>query len=216
MTIGLYSFRVNNNLKVSVHCAIIYTMNELIRVESSSNSNYANGIGFAMVRPDAMDCHLDSEIIHRIEQSGLHILKRKISTLSEEHVDGIYRNLLNRPYYQPLRSSLVGRVAMSLIVGGSDNVSAQLTAMKGSAEDTCGTIRGDLSAGHLLNGDLYTDYINEQLSPAQLDSPEWSKVLRDDRIHTDETSEEAMNSIHTIFSRYELADLGNFIPPPKS
>jgi len=182
------------------------------RTVQSNIIDEINDIGYAMVRPDGLQLGLDEEIIRRISDSGLVILKRKISVITPEQVDGLYPELHERSYYPPMKQALIGRKVMSLAIGGGASVGSTLLKIKGSAMHTSGSIRGDYSLGHLLSGDLHKNYIMGCLSEEQLHSPEWEPVMREDRMHSDETTAEAVNSINVMFEDYERAELLSRFP----
>lgn len=188
----------------------------MLGIESNPNrSDRVEGInelGYVMVRPDGLQIGADEEIIRRITDSRLEVLKRKLSIINPKQVDDLYPRLLEEPYYPSMKQSLAGKKVMSLVVGGSTNVGDTLLELKGSALHTSGSIRGDFSRGHLLSGDMYKNYLMGCLSEEQLQSPEWGDVMREDRMHSDETTDEAVNSIKVMFQDHELRELVSRFP----
>ncbi|MEI6755840.1 MAG: nucleoside-diphosphate kinase [bacterium] len=169
-------------------------------------------VGYAMVRPDGLELGIAEDIIERIHDNGMQVLKRRISCISGDQVDALYPGLHERDFFNDMKASLVGKNVMSLIIGGEFNVGVQLLSVKGSALNTSGSIRADYSKGHLLEGELHLAFRNGLLSEEQLKTPECHSLLRDDRMHSDETTQEALNSIKTMFPVQDRSEVVRRFP----
>lgn len=155
--------------------------------------------GFAMVKPDGVELGISDDVTSRIESAGLCIDRRKLSVIEPAQVDAIYPDLVTRPFYPAMKESIVGRRALSLIVVGEHSVSETLMAIKGSIFDVSGTVRGDYSLAHSLPDEYRELYMAGLLTEAMLLDAGFGHVIRDDRMHCDENTVEATQSIKAIF-----------------
>jgi nucleoside diphosphate kinase len=168
--------------------------------------------GYAMIRPDAIEMGLDEPIIARLEAIGLLVVKRSLTVITNEQVDGLYPKLHNRSYYTSMKEGMVGRKVMSLIISGEQNVAQRLLIAKGSALTSIGSIRSDFSGGHLLADDLRQRFLAGELTATDLQAEALTTVMREDRLHTDETPLEAANSMHVMFTTDELSEAATRFP----
>jgi nucleoside diphosphate kinase len=184
-------------------------MNRLPIASTASADASRVDFGYAMVKPDGLEIGLDEPIIERIENAGLTVIKRSLACITGNQIDGLYPTLHDRPFYESMKQAMVGRRVLSLIIAGDAGVGRQLLAIKGSSAHASGTLRADFSAGHLLDGEIRHRYLTGTLIPEDELSDEWKVVLRDDRVHSDETPEEAANSIRTMFTQHDLSEVSN-------
>jgi nucleoside diphosphate kinase len=168
--------------------------------------------GFAMIRPDSLELGLDEPIIERLEESGISVAKRSIHVMDEADVDSLYPYLHDRSFYPSMKAGMVGRRVMSLIMVGGPGIAERLKTAKGRVSEPSGSIRADYSGGHLLTGALYERFLRGILSEADKKTPEWRDVMRNDRVHSDESPEETANSIRVMFPGYDILEVAERFP----
>ncbi len=163
--------------------------------------------GFAMVRPDALDMHLEEAIIDRIEANAeLKVIKRKILKLDGNHVDNIYSDLVDRSFYPGFRESLVGKHVMSLLIGGNQDVSDELMNIKGTVWGPPGSVRSDFSLAHLLTGDELAMFHAGKLGENHLAPDVATDIMRYDRMHCEEDAHGTRKAVRTVFTEAEIEE----------
>ena len=169
---------------------------DILRSTLQAHTDY----GFAMIKPDGLELGIEHDATIRIEKAGLQIFDQRLHDLEARHVDAIYAEHTDKPFYRDLRESLIGKTALSLIVLG-DSVADTLMNIKGSALDISGSIRADYSLAHSLPEPLHSAYQNGTLTSTQLFQAGFGDVMAFNRIHCDEDLIGAERSIQAVFSK---------------
>ena len=199
MPISLSKSTIFKSYIFDINGIIVYNILSMNRQVDLSEK--APQVGFAMVKPDGVELGISDDVRDRIVRAGLHIEKQKFSTLSPYHIDTIYADLTHRSFYPAMKDSMVGRQALSLLVLGKCDVCDQLMQIKGSVLDVSGSVRGDYSLAHSLPPELKQLYLNGKLTEDILLAEGFANVMRDDRMHCDESIREARRSIYAIFEQ---------------
>jgi nucleoside diphosphate kinase len=183
-------------------------MKELVSVrDHSANEPVFKDFGLALVRPDAYTLGLDEAIVASIEGVGLHVLKRKSMIINDAQFETVYEDLKPKPYYGEAQRSMVGKRIMPLVIGGEMGVSAALCLLKGSALDTVQTVRGNYSGGHLLPQELRDKFLSGTLDATDMALPEVVEIMREDRMHCEESEAEAIRAMRALFTDDELKEI---------
>jgi len=110
---------------------------------------------FCMIKPDAASRGLTSEILDRIEKSGLKVAKNKKISMSIEESERLYAVHKEKPFYAGLVKFITSGPVDVMLVEGEDAIS-RLRALMGETDPRKakpGTIRGDLREENIFTED---------------------------------------------------------------
>jgi len=106
-----------------------------------------------IIKPDAMEANLASEIISRLEKAGLKITSQKRLTLSKSQAEKLYREHKGKNFYEGLVRYMTSAPVILMVAEGKDAVT-RLRKLMGPTDPRKaekGTIRGDLKAEPIVN-----------------------------------------------------------------
>ena len=110
---------------------------------------------FCMIKPDAVERGKTSEILNRIESSGLKIAKQKNLTLNQDQAERLYAVHKGKPFYDGLLKFITSGRVLCLVVEGDDAVN-KLRLLMGETDPRKaqpGTIRRDLREENIFTAD---------------------------------------------------------------
>ena len=145
-----------------------------------------------------------------LKQYDLHVLAvHVIFGLTGEQIDQVYMNVMDKPFYNSLRTALENSPAVAMLIGGSDDVHGRMKMLKGDA-DTEGTIRWHWSfKRELEKTSEFEDWVNRRGKFA--DETVWNdiqaQIYRDDRIHSSDSPEDTRNNCKALFPVEMLQDV---------
>ena len=97
----------------------------------------------AIIKPDAIESNLSREIKIKILESGLDIVQMKTVRLSNETVNGFYKDHINKPFFPELLAYMTRSPVQVLVIEG-ENAVQMWRDMMGSTDPVTarpGTIR---------------------------------------------------------------------------
>ncbi|MFH1404731.1 MAG: nucleoside-diphosphate kinase [Patescibacteria group bacterium] len=100
-----------------------------------------------LIKPDAIQRDLLSEILHRFERKGLKIIGLKFIHLTDDMLGEHYSHLSDKPFFDDLKKFMRQTPVCSMVLEGWDAI-AEVRKLVGSTnprEADAGTIRADLS-----------------------------------------------------------------------
>jgi nucleoside diphosphate kinase len=168
---------------------------------------------FGIIKYDALALNGGEKLIsERLKTAGLTICARKETTITPKQLDSIYAGTLDKPYYIPMRDSIVGKKAVCLIIGGARDVSNVVVELKGEV-DKPGTIRGDLSYINQMTNKQYQAYLDGRYTH----HPDTGRSIHDhihmdDRFHSSGAENDSRRGISAVFSDAEIATIGQEYP----
>ena len=100
-----------------------------------------------LLKPDAVQRDLLSEVIHRFERKGLKIVAMKFIHLSEEMLQEHYAHLADKPFFPSLKKFMMQTPVVGMILEGIDAIESvrKIVGSTNPREADAGTIRADLS-----------------------------------------------------------------------
>lgn len=110
---------------------------------------------FCMIKPDAASRGLTSEILDRIEKSGLKVAKNKKISMSIEEAERLYAVHKEKSFYAGLINFITSGPVTLMVVEGENAVS-RLRSLMGETDPRKakpGTIRGDLHEENIFTED---------------------------------------------------------------
>ena len=101
---------------------------------------------FLMIKPDAVQRNLIGEIISRIENKGLKLVRGKLMQVPQELAEKHYSEHEGKPFYNNLISFITSAPVFAMVVEGEDAVavSRHIIGSTNPSDATPGSIRGDL------------------------------------------------------------------------
>jgi len=105
------------------------------------------------VKPDGVRRGLVGEVIKRIEQTGLRLIKLDMRALSDAEVDQHYVEHVEKAFYPQLRDFIRSGPIVCMVVEGEQAVAIvrKLVGETDSAKALPGTIRGDFATSKSEN-----------------------------------------------------------------
>jgi nucleoside-diphosphate kinase len=100
-----------------------------------------------IIKPSAIQRALTGDVITRFEKKGLQIVGMKMIQLDNAILDEHYAHLVNRPFFQRIKDSMMSIPVIVLCLEGIDaiDVVRRLVGCTNGREAAAGTIRGDFS-----------------------------------------------------------------------
>ncbi|MBP1638356.1 MAG: nucleoside-diphosphate kinase [Bacteroidetes bacterium] len=100
-----------------------------------------------ILKPSALQRNLAGEVIKRFEQKGLRLAGIKMMQLNDKILDEHYAHLIERPFFQRIKDSMMITPVIVTCWEGKDAVKVvrAMTGSTNSREAVPGTIRGDFS-----------------------------------------------------------------------
>lgn len=159
---------------------------------------------FAMVKHDGLAMHGDDLIFERLKAKGFVICAQKLVKLDEAQIDTIYCIIADKPFYGRMKTSIISKDALCLIVGGGKDLVETIEALKGSPT-TPGTIRGDLSYIHQMKPEQYQAFQkDESITNAATGRSIHDHIFMDDRFHSSEAGADSRQAIACMFTPEEI------------
>ncbi|MFH1826730.1 MAG: nucleoside-diphosphate kinase [bacterium] len=99
-----------------------------------------------MIKPDGVSRGKVSEILKRIKQAGLKVIKQKSVMVTRERAADLYSPHLEKPFYHGLMQFITSGPVVACVLEADEAVSClrQLMGATDPGEAVAGTIRGDL------------------------------------------------------------------------
>lgn len=100
-----------------------------------------------ILKPCAIRRDLVGEIIHRFEMKGMQLCGIKMMQLDDEILDEHYAHLMDRPYFQRIKNSMMKTPVVISVWKGVDivEIAHHMAGATNGREAAQGTIRGDYS-----------------------------------------------------------------------
>ncbi|OJU53447.1 MAG: nucleoside-diphosphate kinase [Bacteroidales bacterium 45-6] len=100
-----------------------------------------------IIKPSAIQRGLIGDVITRFERKGLQIVGTKMIQLDNAILDEHYAHLVDRPFFQRIKDSMMSIPVIVLCLQGIDAVDVVrcLVGCTNGREAAAGTIRGDFS-----------------------------------------------------------------------
>lgn len=132
-----------------------------------------------IIKPCAIRRDLIGEIIHRFELKGLQLCGIKMMQLDDKILDEHYSHLVDKPYFQRIKTSMMKTPVVICCWKGVDivEIAHRMAGATNGREAALGTIRGDYSVS-----------------------------IQENIIHTSDTIENANIEIARFFKDNELFD----------
>ncbi|MDD3322808.1 MAG: nucleoside-diphosphate kinase [Paludibacter sp.] len=132
---------------------------------------------FIIIKPCAIRRDLIGEIIHRFEMKGLQLCGIKMMQLDDKILDEHYAHLVERPYFQQIKDSMMKTPVIVCCWKGVNvvEIAHRMAGATNGREAALGTIRGDYSVS-----------------------------IQENIIHTSDTIENALVEINRFFKEEEL------------
>ncbi len=119
-----------------------------------------------IIKPDGVRRGLIGEVIKRIEQKGLKILKLKMLKMSRECVERLYDVHKGKPFYESLINFMTSHPVVAILVEGDEAIDVVRTMIgpTDGRKAPPGTIRGDFSTSiqenivHAADSEERADY----------------------------------------------------------
>lgn len=108
---------------------------------------------FVMCKPDAVERGLVGEIITRLENKGLRLVRMDLRNLSKRDAAEHYAEHLGKDFYQELEDYVTRGPVVPMIWEGRDAIAVvrKLVGATDSADAAAGTIRGDYAVDYTEN-----------------------------------------------------------------
>lgn len=132
-----------------------------------------------IIKPCAIRRDLIGEIIHRFEMKGLQMCGVKMMQLNDAILDEHYAHLIQLPYFQRIKNSMMKTPVVVSVWKGVDAVEI--------AHHMAGATNGRLAAPGTIRGD-------------------YSVSIQENIVHTSDTIENAVNEINRFFKVDEVFD----------
>lgn len=102
-------------------------------------------MSFVMIKPDGIRKRLTTEIVKRLYQNGLKLVKLERMILTDEQIEKHYAHLLDKPFFPILKAYIKSGEVAAMIVEGEDAINKirLLVGPTDSKKASPGTIRGD-------------------------------------------------------------------------
>jgi len=134
---------------------------------------------FIIIKPCAIRRDLIGEIIHRFEMKGMQLCAIKMIQLDDKILDEHYAHLVDRPYFQRIKNSMMKTPVVISVWKGVDIVEI--------AHHMAGTTNGRMAAPGTIRGD-------------------YSVSIQENIVHTSDTVENAKLEIARFFKEDEIFD----------
>ncbi len=108
---------------------------------------------FVMCKPDAVERGLVGEIITRLENKGLRLVRMDLRNLSKRDAAEHYAEHLGKDFYQELEDYVTRGPVVPMIWEGRDAIAVvrKLVGATDPADAAAGTIRGDYAVDYTEN-----------------------------------------------------------------
>jgi len=132
-----------------------------------------------IIKPCAIRRDLIGEIIHRFEMKGMQMCAIKMMQLDDQILDEHYAHLIERPYFQRIKNSMMKTPVVISVWKGVDivEIAHHMAGATNGREAAPGTIRGDYSVS-----------------------------IQENIVHTSDTVENAKSEIARFFKDDEIFD----------
>lgn len=132
-----------------------------------------------IIKPCAIRRDLIGEIIHRFEMKGMQLCGIKMMQLDDKILDEHYEHLIDRPYFQRIKNSMMKTPVVISVWKGVDvvEIAHHMAGATNGREAAPGTIRGDYSVS-----------------------------IQENIVHTSDTVENAKDEIVRFFKSDEIFD----------
>lgn len=132
-----------------------------------------------IIKPCAIRRDLIGEIIHRFEMKGMQMCAIKMMQLDDKILDEHYAHLIDRPYFQRIKNSMMKTPVVVSVWKGVDivEIAHHMAGATNGREALPGTIRGDYSVS-----------------------------IQENIVHTSDTVENAETEIARFFRKEEIFD----------
>lgn len=132
-----------------------------------------------IIKPCAIRRDLIGEIIHRFEMKGMQLCAIKMIQLDDKILDEHYAHLVERPYFQRIKCSMMKTPVVISVWKGVDivEIAHHMAGATNGREASPGTIRGDYSVS-----------------------------IQENIVHTSDTVENAKTEIARFFKPDEIFD----------
>ncbi len=134
---------------------------------------------FIIIKPCAIRRDLIGEIIHRFEMKGMQLCAIKMIQLDDKILDEHYAHLVDRPYFQRIKNSMMKTPVVISVWKGVDVVEI--------AHHMAGATNGRMAAPGTIRGD-------------------YSVSIQENIVHTSDTVENAKLEIARFFKENEIFD----------
>jgi len=134
---------------------------------------------FIIIKPCAIRRDLIGEIIHRFEMKGMQLCAIKMIQLDDKILDEHYAHLVDRPYFQRIKNSMMKTPVVISVWKGVDVVEI--------AHHMAGATNGRMAAPGTIRGD-------------------YSVSIQENIVHTSDTVENAKFEIARFFKEDEIFD----------
>jgi nucleoside-diphosphate kinase len=138
-----------------------------------------------IIKPCAIRRDLIGEIIHRFEMKGMQLCAIKMVQLDNQILDEHYSHLMDRPYFQRIKNSMMKTPVVISVWKGVDVVEI--------AHHMAGATNGRLAATGTIRGD-------------------YSVSIQENILHTSDSVENATLEINRFFKPYEIFDFNQLSP----
>ncbi|MBB4042566.1 nucleoside-diphosphate kinase [Bacteroides reticulotermitis] len=119
-----------------------------------------------ILKPSALQRGLVGEVTHRFERKGLRLAGMKMMQLTDHLLDEHYAHLINKPFFQRVKDSMMAAPVIACCIEGVDAVQTVRTL--------AGPTNGRLAAPGTIRGD-YSMSVQENIIHTS-DSPENAAV----------------------------------------
>lgn len=119
-----------------------------------------------ILKPSALQRGLVGEVTHRFERKGLRLAGMKMMQLTDNLLDEHYAHLINKPFFQRVKDSMMAAPVIACCIEGVDAVQTVRTL--------AGPTNGRLAAPGTIRGD-YSMSVQENIIHTS-DSPENAAV----------------------------------------
>jgi nucleoside-diphosphate kinase len=106
-----------------------------------------------MIKPDGVSRGLEDEILKRVSQAGLKVVRKYKHNVTEDQAADLYSPHLGKHFYPGLIDFITSGPVICNLVEGEDTI-ARLRDLMGATDPRkaeTGTIRGDLKEENVLN-----------------------------------------------------------------
>jgi nucleoside-diphosphate kinase len=134
---------------------------------------------FIIIKPCAIRRDLIGEIIHRFEMKGMQLCAIKMIQLDDKILDEHYAHLVDRPYFQRIKNSMMKTPVVISVWKGVDIVEI--------AHHMAGATNGRMAAPGTIRGD-------------------YSVSIQENIVHTSDTVKNAKLEIARFFKEDEIFD----------
>ena len=134
---------------------------------------------FIIIKPCAIRRDLIGEIIHRFEMKGMQLCAIKMIQLDDKILDEHYAHLVERPYFQRIKNSMMKTPVVISVWKGVDIVEI--------AHHMAGATNGRMAAPGTIRGD-------------------YSVSIQENIVHTSDAVENAKLEIARFFKEDEIFD----------